>query len=762
MHDFARRFGRRKMMTAGFALALLLVVVAGIQPHLSEGTLRVALSDLFLWLVVAFPTVAAGLQARDWLREVGYSKGQRTLLWLFLGAVYIIGFVFVSHFFSAEEDIRVYDSTVYWIKVIGDRQIASESIPAYLLHLRTMFAQEYNNLAALPLIPLTRLLGVGFAGYCLSILFVYYLPACLFLTIFILRLAKLARGKIPGAAVFMACFCLCALCVSFFWPVMNGYLDVCGVLVFALLLNAAFHWDCTEFSAGKNLALAALTLVLALSRRWYAFNIVGFYLAFAVVALPGLLATPGKTGKRLGTIFLNMAMIAGVCSVCFLVINPSLFSLFLSSRYATAYSGMKTMSMPQNLWEIAANMGVLWMAAAFVGMRLLLKSDEARPTCVRLLITAAVSFVMFCSIQDMGYHQSYLVIPTLLVFAGTFYAVAVEFSLESKKAPIAAALLAAALVNFAFGYAPRLQAAAAKTQPFTTAMRRYPRINRDYAAIRQVVDDLSEKTRGGTHYVYVVGDGSALSPEILKRSHLPDRIDAAPYVLVNNILDLRDGFPSQLFLADYVLLREPFLTEFHNPQQVSVEVNDMLLHDPETAAFYQREAAYPTSDGVIVLLRKAAPMTTKYVDNLKERLRRHYPDTPFVYEPNYFIALCTIDADTGYSYNMWDDNAITLPKQAGRPAAIRLDGIEGQSTLSFALSSWEQGLKLRVANQNGEIFRQPVARTLRAPYRIDVAGSEFLTITLTEAASESPIAGGVILYHPRLGDSLLSTDTTNF
>jgi hypothetical protein len=747
MQALSRLFSRSRAAAAALGLPVALAALAAIQPSLAEAPIRRVFTDLFLWLVLAVPIAIAAVCARDWLRDIGFEKRERRWVWLILLASYVAGFVFVQTFFASEQDIKVYDSTAYWINVIADQRLISDSIPAYLLHLRDTFAREYNHLAALPLIPVSRWLGVTFTGYSLSVLYAYYLPACLFLSIFTLRLVRLARGEALPVRQFAVCFCLCALCVPLLWPVMNGYLDVVGVLLFAFLLNASLHWDCTRFSVKRNLALAAVSLLLVLCRRWYAFNVVGFYLAFAVVALPR--AFSGQAARKLGSLVLNMAMIAGVCSLCFFLINPALFNLFLGNSYGTAYSAYKSMGMLRNLWEILTNMGLLWVVAALVGLRIALRKDAARPLAVRLLIIAAVSYVLFSRIQHMGFHQAYLLLPTLLIFAGTAVVFFISFAPAAWRTPLAAFLLVAISFNFLNGYEPRLKTAAYTTQPLTTAMRRYPQTNPDYELIRQVVDDLTERTQGTSRHIYVIGDGSSLSPEILKRSLLPEQTDAAPAVLVNNITDLRDGFPSQLFLADYVLLRDPFVTEFAAPQQVSVQASDLFLNDPATESHYRRVRDYTASDGAIVLFEKLNPVDTRFVDNLRDRLLQFYPDTPFVYEPDYFIALCRIDPDTPYTYNPWDDNALTFPKTAGEPITIGLGGLAGQSTLSFELSCWEEGLEIAVRNQNGEIRRQPVARAERVPYRIDVDGSDFLVIAVAESAA-APVAGGVIMYRPEL------------
>ena len=152
------------------------------------------------------------------------------------------------------------------------------------------------------------------------------------------------------------------------------------------------------------------------------------------------------------------------------------------------------------------------------------------------------------------------------------------------------------LVNFSFGFGRALERPAWACQPVTAARRAYPVENPYYNAVRQVVGDLGRKIQGTSGLVYVVGDDEGLSPELLKRSFLPEEVDAAPFVMVNNIVDLRDGFPSQLFLADYVLLSDPFKTSFPAAQQVSYQVYEMLRDDPGLEHCYQLDAAYEAVD----------------------------------------------------------------------------------------------------------------------------------------------------------------------
>ena len=369
--------------------------------------------------------------------------------------------------------------------------------------------------------------------------------------------------------------------------------------------------------------------------------------------------------------------------------------------------------------------------------------------CIRLLLSVTIAVVLFCSVQDMGYHHHYLLLPVLLIFSAVFCIFLIQRFQVNNLPLLSVPLLGVILLNFSFGHVPSLNKAAAFSQPVTTAMRTYPLTNPHYSNIRRLAEELNQKLSGSSKLVYVVGDDNGLSPEILKRSRLPESVDAAPFVLVNNIVDLRDGFPSQFFLADYVLLSDPFRSNFTPPQQVSYQIYDMLLNDPALKDYYQLDATYPGSDGNILLYRKIKPADKTSVDILNRRLQAFYPENAFVIEPNYFIALYEATNKVRYSFNIWE-RAFELNKDAGSSLNVYLNDTRAFTSLSFALSCWTPGLEMVVRNQKGELFRGPVEVREKVQHTIDVTGSDSLAISITEAKPGGRISAFMILYAQEL------------
>ena len=249
------------------------------------------------------------------LSELGYRGRDLVLREVAMLAVCTAGYVCLESYYSAEHDIKIYDFSVYWIRLIEDGQLIGQSIPGYLARLLTSFSEEYTRLAVFPLIPASYILGLEFRDYCFAIFSVYYLPACFFLTILALRLSAAARNVKPGPAAFAVCFCLCAFGVALLWPVMRGYLDVSGVLLAAVMLNYTLHWNGVDFDWKRNVALALLSFLLLFTRRWYAYYIVGFYFSFGLASLADMVLNRNFSVKKLGLLLLNMVMIAALACV---------------------------------------------------------------------------------------------------------------------------------------------------------------------------------------------------------------------------------------------------------------------------------------------------------------------------------------------------------------------------------------------------------------------------------------------------------------
>ena len=748
--NVAEPLSRRHFFPAWNELAIYLplliaaVMAAFVQPKMANPDVRYALSLLFQGSIVGILIILGGKLAWDYLEELGYKRREIFAI----AGTYILfcsaGLLFLRYYFNFENDIKIYDSSTYWIFTLESQRMLADSIHRYLLLFRNAAANEYTYFLAFPLSLAVNLFGESFAGYCRSIFFIYYLPACLFLTILSLRLVQKIQKRAPGLPAFLTGFSLCVLCPVFFRPLVLGYTDVGGVLLIAVILNYTFDWDGVSFSWRRNIILAGLSVLLLLSRRWYAFYIVGFYSALGLASLIELLARRTFTGQRFGFITANLAVIATISALAIFIFNPHIFIAFLGKNYADAYSAFKMTGPWASVWYFVQHIGLAFFIAFIFGAAWFLRKKETSLTSIRLLGAGVIAAALFLTVQDPAPHHQYLMTPTVLIFLTAFAAYWVEAAAAAARPFIFLGFLPVLAANFAFAFIPAFQDAAETLRPIPTAIRSYPKHLDNYDVYRQIYADLLEKSRGRAASVYIVGEGDVFNPEYFRRINLPVQEDAAGFAMTNSTVDLRDGFPSQMFPAEYVMFVDPFSSLFPTVQQVSYQIYDMLLHDQFIAQYYALDKTYSLANHEAKLYRKIRPIDRPCVDVLKERLRSHYPGTPFVYEPVYFLALMEYDRQMTY-YNFWTKSLLFYTEN-GEAVQFHLNDTKTFSRLSFEVESQIPGAELVITDQGQEIFRSPIPDYSRTAVNRDISSSDSLTVRFEGPATVPDYAGVIHIY----------------
>lgn len=676
------------------------------------------------------------------LKALEYLKKDGIVLGIFSAVVCITTALFLIIYFSTEQDIKRYDFSVYWLRVIEDKEIINRSVPEYLEHLRNTLSMEYTHLAVFPLILASYLFGVSFTGYVLSIYAIYLIPACLLMTVLVLRLFYKGNQKKPGKLNFIMCFGVTALSPLLLWPMICGYLDIAGVVVMFLLLNYVLEWDGEDFSWKRNLKLAGLSVLLILTRRWYAFYIVGFYAAFGLNSVLKMLISKKWSFRPFLKLAANLLMIAGVSVVAILLINPEIFNRFLGNDYGSAYSAFKTTTGWQDFAAVGRYAGMVITLAAVWGFLLLVTQKSTALISIRMLVSGLIAGVMFCMTQSMGHHHKYLISPTLLLFAATFICLCLQRLSKKQRRLAAAGTFLFLVINCAYAFVPQTATLAEATTPMTTQIRSYPVQDENYDIFKQVTADLSDLTQGKKNSVYIIGDSDVFSPEHLRRVNLPEQVDAAEFVIENATVDSRDGFPSQLFIADYVLVTDPFVTMFDEVQQVSYQIYDMLMNDPMMETYYQLEETYALAEHELLLFKRVKNADRACIENLSQRLKEFYSDTPFVYEPDYFMALLDL-GDSQSEYNFWGKEFfISEIGESGR--MFSLNDTSDFNHLSFTIESDSTGFILRAENQNGEIYSTELQSGASA-YEVDINGSDYVNIYIEEAESGQGVWNGLTL-----------------
>lgn len=660
----------------------------------------------------------------DYILQIG--KKELIISLIGTGLIFAAVGYFIVLYLHTEKDIYTWDSCVYWIKAINQEKNAYSDLKYMFENVKaTLGTQEYNDMAAVPLVPFVHYFGATFVKYVFYNYSLYYSPACIVMSLYITRVVE--KGKF-SAGKYLLAYVVSMLMPGMFLPLSDGYLDVIGILFIALMLHTVYGWDYTRVKAGTIIRLSVLSLLLLLARRWYAFFIVGFYFALGIEFVVNEFLSHKWNAKNWRNVILNYVLIVLICVAVLLVVAPEIFTLFLGSSYSDAYSAYKTRTFYQDFWEILKDFGCLLAVIAFggiaAGITSELKNGSQRKWMFHLTLATLVTFALFQRVQSMGEHHRYLMMPLFLT-AISYAILKILGVLRSKKAKgiLTAAIMAVSGMIFLNSFSALFYL----NTGLLSQIRETPAYRDDIEEINRIVDYLIAETDNTNKKIYIAVDSSEFSQELLNRSKLPERVSAVPAIIGANIKDTRDGFPSQAFLADYLIVA-PTL---ENNQKIISDLTDLITENEQGRGYYSLVAEETVTGGVpICIYKKNAPITGEFVDILSAQLQQEYPDNEFVYKPNYFVALVNVESAQNFAYYSWITG---YEAQKGAEENLQVSYVlDGQfEQIEFDVANWYPDMRLQVMADDVVIYDEIMNADGSAHYEFDVDGVKELQIEIS-------------------------------
>ena len=670
-----------------------------------------------LWAVLKEPISQLKLSAAQWLK---------VFVLLSIPAS-TIGYGLTA-FLCQEQTIKTWDFSVYWAKLIEQTQSFSSDISGSIDSLIASFSSEYSDLAVIPLIPFGRHFGLEFYQYTFYVYVIYAVPVCLLFALYITSVYKRVTGNEARIWHLVVSGTIAFLCVPLLRPILLGYVDIVGLIFILLLLILALDWKWDYFSLEKNVLLAGLSLLLLLSRRWYAFFIVAYYFAFGVEYIFHCFATRKLDMKKALPLVVNLVFIAGICTIWILTVTPGTLTAFLGTNYSEAYTAYKVRSDLGDLLYFMKDCGLIFAFLSILGIILTLVNKGSRLLAIRWITIFLVTFFLFERVQSAGEQHRYLFVPYVVIGISILL-----LSLSRRKKRwlqilITTITLGLSIWNIGMAYTDFTPAVSAGK--LMTQVHMEPDIRNDLDTIRNILSYVNEKTDEDHELVYVVGDSDVMSQEVLKRAFMPAETNAAKNVISGSIIDLRDGFPSSAFIGDYVLVAIPMQSEHGAGREVIAQLYELFEENLMTADFYEVIQTENCDEIAFKLYHRVKPVTKEYVDELKATLQAYYPDAPFVYEPNYFLALISLDTPNNYSYYSWGPIVEFVPENG---AAVNWETSKAFTSLSIDYVNWNEGVTY-TAYADGVAVEKSNVEIGNANMTFDVTGVSQFTLVFESAS----------------------------
>jgi hypothetical protein len=557
--------------------------------------------------------------------------------------VALIFAVFCFRFVRSETGaIYLSDFATYWsqaVSIANDIRLRGVTLDLLGALYGSIGKNHYNSLPVVPLVPFQFMLANSRAAFVGGIAFLFVGAAAFACSVLIGETRKLRYGGC--LAVLLGGLVMVSTC-AIWWPVYRGYVDA-SALACALGCIATLFFKEQPESRLKHAVAAGFLLGLSvIMRAYFAFYALAFSFLLAVYAGVRSFRAADPLEKRQFVKFLA-AFAAGAAAngILFpkfitlsLAMDHSIHSAFLSGRtflgdvwYLCTYFG--AVSIVLFLLGLACNSlaagvnAAVWIpvgASAIGGVLFLRDSCVGEPHRYLLLVgyLACVALSLRACLQEPGkwLHKAFLSV-LCLACAGSLYDIQGAgspgvFNGMSSPEPISGepATRSKLWVSL-FGFsAPR---------PMTRSDA--GELSRMYAFL----DGLIAKDPNAR--IYVLASGWSLSDMVIYASLLPSpglQFRAARNLLPVHQVDSRDGVPSNLLAASYVLTSETLETHLNPGTQKCVEVPWRQFHEERGYArgFEKLPERFQLEKGVeAVVFKRTRQSFPLEVRELEEDLR---------------------------------------------------------------------------------------------------------------------------------------------
>ena len=385
-------------------------------------------------------------------------------------------------------------------------------------------------------------------------------------------------------------------------------------LIFALiilLLTIDFRFDAGE--PGRCVGLFFATAALVLTRRWYLYFIVSYYLVYAVTVAGStiLLIGRGRGGQAVDRIRRLITFGAGSLAAILVLFWPIVRKI-LSYSYESHYAAYNVGGLGLELFSQAFRLGPFYLPLVIAGVVWAFLRGKGT-AALQALAVLALSLVLFTRVQNMGSHQSLLLMPgyfTLMLMgiaalADTldrlrylklgYWLVALAFSLSARLSP----LTTIALPDFLFDYIT-----AGAVQEFIRLDNMiYDRTDMDQ--VRALARWIDQNCAGG-EFAYMIPHSMTYCPDTFKNVDLPSQPLEDKLSFGFGILGTH-AFPTDLFEAKYVITADPF-PWCYEVSSVAQKLNDQFLALKDT--YFTYETSFDMGNGtVFTVWRRTVPAT---------------------------------------------------------------------------------------------------------------------------------------------------------
>lgn len=420
---------------------------------------------------------------------------------------------------------------------------------------------DYNRFMPILIVLPLKLLGNSFARYVAINQVFYMCPALLvisLLTYKVLKKHSISKAHFWNVVLFVASTPI------LYYVLLDGFMDPPILLLISSVLLLSLDFDFRKIDISRCVLIAIGLLLLVLFRRHFAYWVVGYIFSVLYVAIYQFSTNKEERWKIFWTYVADMLIIGGISLTVLLTAFHQFLMRSVFNNFSYAYNAWDA-SYADKFGRILVvfGWGILFMA--FILAPIMCKFYRGLSTVVvTYFINVTIATLLLWRELQMNWHQYYLIVIQVMIMAciGLF---AMAERMEKKKAVTIVALGTTwGIVNLTVCYVPVFNGVNVYNL-FSTRFYE-AKVRNDMEEVNQLIDCVNGFSNfENGKMVYVLSSSRVLNSDTLRKARLPIDNNPIPNLYETKNVDLRDGFPVELFYADVVVVGDP--VQIHCPEE---------------------------------------------------------------------------------------------------------------------------------------------------------------------------------------------------
>jgi hypothetical protein len=561
--------------------------------------------------------------------------------WLALALVVLVVLgALATRFVALEHTLYHADQVAYWEFSRGlAERLGSEPWAAVQEVAWSVAHADLNLLPAVPIATAMLAVGDSRAAYVAAVMSVYGLAVVAMLMVAVCW-ASPDGSRPPAWAVIVATLTAVLMFPALWRPVLLGYLGLGGVALCVAVFTLYFRADPETVSWQQLVLIGFLTAMVALFRRWYGFWAVAFCAIVGLDLVWRFRSGRPSSGRELWQTLRAPLIIAAGTGVTLAALAAPLLAHRLAPGYAQEFAAYaRSTGIAGRLGELVREFGLLPLGLVVAAAVFLAWNRSTRRLGTLVPLQMALTYLLMVRLQGHGPHHWYLYLAGALFLVGSAVARCLSRLRTTRAHAVAVgALVGTGLLVTGSVYAGWLGPVADLMGPLVPRHRVRPLERNDIAEVQRLLGFLDEQVARREGYIYVLGSTGTLSDQSLGFANrsLGTAYRSPASILQSAHVDRRDGFPSMLLEATYVVVPEPVQTGIvAGEQQVVVIPTDSFVRGENIALAFRRLPVEVLLEGDVRVwvYERERDITADEVAELSALLRSAYPDRPDIWRP---------------------------------------------------------------------------------------------------------------------------------